>query len=102
MATMFSKEQIDAENARIFPFRDKYHNDGHDSESGACNCYREFQLDQHLEFTLGEESDTQKKCQICGLWTIGQAMIRGEGFRYWHLCPDHQAREFVEKLWPAV
>src|SRR5438045_2364290 len=63
---LFPKEMCDRENARILPFKDKYHGDGHATSEEAMACYRVHELDQHLVFDANESGDTKHKCGICG------------------------------------
>jgi hypothetical protein len=94
----FDQATCARENESIAPFRHKYHDGGHKTGEQAEDCYREYELDQLLQFDAGENAKQQYRCGICDEWTTGSAMIAG-GFRNWHLCANHQTREFVEKLW---
>ncbi len=98
-AGMFPPSVCEAENARIAPFKDKYHDTGHRTADAAIACHREYELDQRLKFEPGENSKEQHKCGICEAWTTGKAYIHGEFMRHWELCDAHRTREFVEKLW---
>lgn len=97
---MFPPSICAKENARMEPFRAKYHDGGHSTEEEAMNCHREHELDQMLNFSDGASCEEQRKCGICNTWTTGSANVNGDSFRYWYLCDAHRTREFVEKLWP--
>lgn len=81
------------------PFKDKYHTDGHATEAEACACYREYELDQELEFKdlPREKADTLYRCQgpDCEEFTAGAGIL---GHRVFRLCPAHQNRATVELL----
>jgi hypothetical protein len=74
--------------------RASYHTDGHATSDEACECYKQYQLDDGLRF--GEDSSSQKKCQVCEAWTTKRAMVGG--YRSFVLCEAHATREEVEKL----
>jgi hypothetical protein len=76
-------------------FQHKYHRDGHSSADQAALCYRAYELDQKLEF-FNFEQDTQRKCEVCTVWTMGYARL-GD-YRTFPLCPEHQSRANVERL----
>lgn len=86
-------EVYDAEMARLGPFRDRFHRDGHVTEGEACACYRRYTLDQRLRF--GELADQQRHCAECGSWTQGYASVGSSTLIF--LCGNHQTREIVEK-----
>src|SRR5688572_23248514 len=48
-------------------FQHKYHRDGHATEQEACDCYKEYMLDHHLQLDR-EDCNSQHKCQKCGEW----------------------------------
>lgn len=97
----FTPEMVARENDRHRPFKDKYHDSGHATADEAMACYRTYQLDQQLEFSPNDDGDEQRKCQVCGTWTTGIAFFRGEMYKVFHLCKDHQSRKFVEEVWDA-
>jgi hypothetical protein len=79
---------------RARSFKHKHHDIGHSTEKEACECYREYLLDQKLKLML-EKSDVQHKCVVCGEWTTNYAEV---DTKYFDLCKDHNNREEVEKL----
>lgn len=85
-----SEEQV-VEHER---FRDKYHTTGHDTPDEACECYKQYMIDQR--FHIGKFEDSQHKCQVCGEWT--QQYIQIGGYQTFDLCDKHANREEVEKL----
>lgn len=82
--------------AKAEPFKDKYHTNGHATEEEACQCYTDYLLDNELSF--GEDTHSQKKCKVCDEWTTGRAYVNHHSF---DLCPKHQTREEVAKLYTA-
>lgn len=99
---MFDQSTLDRENARMAPFREKYHRNGHETADESERCYRLHQLDQHLAWDDGLLAQEQKRCEICQSWTGSFAYIHGGVSRSWYLCGDHLQRESVEKLWLDV
>lgn len=81
------------------PHQAKYHVDGHATSGEACACYREYELDNELEFKSKptEEVSTLYRCAVsrCSEFTAGVALL---GRRHWPLCDLHRNRETVEKL----
>ncbi len=75
-------------------FREKYHSDGHATYAEACECYRQFLLDQDLRME-GLTNYTQHKCTVCEAWTQRYAQIDQ---RQWFLCDAHCTREEIEKV----
>ena len=76
-------------------FKDKYHTDGHATAIEASDCYREYLLDNRLQFaTIGHYNP----CEVCG--TLTNQMSQIDGWPQHLLCPEHANREEVEKLWP--
>lgn len=78
-------------------FSDKYHTDGHETLEGACECYKEYQLDHQLQLDH-EDKNQQRKCEVCGEWTTKFAMI---DCSLYHLCDEHRNREEVSKLYES-
>jgi hypothetical protein len=74
----------------------KYHNHGHDTAEEACACYKEYQLDQHLQLGL-ENEGVQHRCLICNDWTSKVARVGRWGALA--LCDKHNNREEVAKLY---
>jgi len=77
--------------------KDKHHGDGHDTAQEAQACYRAYLLDHALHLN-GAWENVQHKCEVCGEWTELYAEIQ---MRCWNLCPQHNSREEVEKLFEA-
>ena len=69
----------------------------HATAAAAEECYRNYLLDKKLRLNC-EHPDTQKKCQVCGTWTLARAVIDCDIFE---LCPAHMTRDEVAKLFPA-
>lgn len=92
-----SRDAHDAYIAKLEPFRDKYHTDGHETEAEARACYRNYLLDQKLTFY--EMKDTQKRCEVCGEWTTWHADVD-----MWTMpvCELHKNRDSVEVIYPPV
>ena len=97
----FGIEMAREENARIAPFKHKYHVDGHATASEAQECYNEYLLDQCLIFGDDDPAATElHKCQAagCSEFTSGSASFRGEHLHHFWLCKSHRTRESVEPL----
>lgn len=84
-----------AELERWEKYGDKYHTDGHVTEDGAIECYRQYELDNRLRLDC-KHSDEQRKCEVCGHWTDTAAMVGA--YRVYELCDIHRTRDEVEKL----
>lgn len=84
------------EKARSFAH--KHHDTGHATAEEAQACYREYQLDQHLDLHR-KHLDTQFKCLICGEYTEEFAEVDHTTFV---LCEKHNSREEVEKLFTVT
>lgn len=78
--------------------KDKYHTHGHDTQEEAEACYREFLLDQELSLNH-KDTNTQRKCEVCGEWTQGLAYL---DMRVFNLCDKHMNRESVATLFKEV
>lgn len=107
------REVTDAEEAQIpglradvekrRPNQDKYHTHGHDTAEEACECYRQYLLDNTLRLRPAPETPkTLHRCECpeCAEYTAGQASV-GD-MNIWNLCDGHRTREVVEQLMPAV
>lgn len=84
----------DAYLAKLEPFRDKYHTDGHETKEEAYVCYTEYLLDQRLRLDL-TDSNQQEKCVVCEEWTQGRAEV---DHRMFVLCDEHRTKEEITKL----
>lgn len=82
------------------PHQAKYHIDGYATAAEAHACYRQYELDNELEFkTLPmKEAETLHKCQApeCEEFTAGTAFL-GQ-YTHFHLCDTHRNREAVEAI----
>ena len=88
-------EQILNEVDKVGAFLHKYHTDGHVTESEACRCYTEYQLDHSLRFVLVTKLPHQvRECKECGVATPHFAQIEDH---YVPLCEQHHTRVVVEK-----
>lgn len=83
---------------KLAAFENKFHTGGHETNEGACACYREYLLDFRLQLHA-ETIEERHKCAACGEWTGRSASVDS---RYWWLCDEHCNREEVAKLMPAV
>lgn len=73
---------------------------GHLTATEACAHYREYLLAERLRFDVVCAGDVQHKCEVCGTWTqVGADIIDHHN---WWLCPKHQTREVVDRLFGAV
>lgn len=89
-----SQAEIDRWLERTAPHRHKFHEDGHETDEQACECYKQYLLD--FELHLDEENlNMQRKCAVCGAWTSKFARV---SMRIWDLCDEHRTREHVEVL----
>lgn len=91
-------ESIRAHNAKMEPLVGNFHTDGHATEEEACECYKNYMLDTQLSLMDKEPANAtqQFKCKACGAWTACRAMVGP--YQVFDLCPQHQTREEVEKL----
>ena len=80
---MFTQAMLDRENARTAPFQEKYHTTGHATAAEATNCYRQHQLDQHLEFDDGVTRRPRSAAEFARsgppAWAISPAKASGTG-----------------------
>lgn len=97
--TYFSKEVVEAENAKMEPFIGNFHTDGHSTKEEACECYKRYMLDTQLRLPAKEpeKASQAQKCQVCQTWTACIAMVGS--YSMFFLCPEHCTRENVEKLY---
>ena len=93
--TLQSQKEVDRLNAEYGRFKDKYHTNGHAASEEACNCYREYQLDNNLIFHFVALSDAKVRrtdlhycvAENCDEVTASTAMIRGQ-IGDWSLCGE--------------
>lgn len=76
-------------------FKDKYHTDGHATADEACECYKQFLLDNRLHLDNKQENQ-QSRCQVCKEFTQGLATVGP--YRMFILCDEHRTRETVTEL----
>lgn len=96
-----SQENIDKHKK----FKDKHHHpEGHNTPEEACECYKEYQMDNNLSFVKVElgNADTHRKCEVerCNIMTASYAMINS--IQRWDICIGHLNKEEVEKLYKVV
>lgn len=76
----WQKSKIKAEASK-----DKYHTGGHATAEEACECYKNYQLDNHLQLDR-KSTNTMHKCKVCGTYTESMASV---GFwQLYHLCDE--------------
>lgn len=85
----------EAEVTKLQKFASKYHSNGHATFEEAVECYRQYQLDQHLRLNKQENPSELRKCAVCDAWTGHEADISMTTF---DLCEQHLNRDQVEKL----
>lgn len=94
------KESLERSIEERRPHQAKYHTDGHATEAEACACYRQYELDNELEFKTKpvEEADQLHRCKAdgCKEFTAGIALL-GQ-YTHFYLCDGHRNRAEVEKL----
>lgn len=78
-------------------FHTKFHDDGHATAEGAEACHRAYELDCETKFH--EHPDEQKKCQVCGAWTMKCAFVGNTFLHRFELCEAHLNRETLETLY---
>lgn len=76
-------------------FKHKFHTSLHATEEEACDCYREYCLDQSLILDNSNPAG-QRRCISCGDWTDKYAQVEHSVF---YLCEKHCTREEVEKYY---
>lgn len=83
-------------------FKHRHHCEGHGTEEEACECFRQFMLDQRLGFRDDIENPEElHRCKAPGC----NEMTSGEGscdYSHWWLCKSHRNRETVDKLLPII
>lgn len=92
-----SESVRNTENAKMIKNKHKYHTDGHATEEEACECYKQYLLDNSLRLTPKLENPSQlNKCKVCGEFCSGYAVV-GE-CEFITLCEKHCNRDEVEKI----
>jgi hypothetical protein len=83
------------------PTSDKYHDDGHETEAEARECYKQYVLDNELHFDAREDSRSMHVCAYpgCDEFTKGIATLGCA--RMWPLCDEHRNKEAVSELYTA-
>lgn len=76
---------------------DPYHEDGHETPEEACECYKNYLLDNQVKLDFGTTEDTQHRCEMegCEEWTQKVAMV---SHRTYNLCDDHRNVESLREL----
>lgn len=90
------KYMSDSEVERIKSFKNKHHNHGHITKEEACQCYKEYMLDNFLSLNRKDEN-SQHRCKKCNEWTQGLAGVGW--YSLWHLCEKHQTREVISEFY---
>lgn len=85
------------EEQKDYKFRHKHHIDGHATAEEACECYKQYLLDNNMR--VSNNKNSQHKCGVCGEWTtqfvqVGESWLRT-------LCEKHSNKEEVEKIYKA-
>jgi hypothetical protein len=70
---------------------------GHDTPEEAQEHYKQYMLDNNLQFHNPEDGDTMHKCKKCGTFTFGFATIGP--CETIILCTEHQTREVVSEFY---
>ena len=96
-AMRLGEPELLRENDLTLPFKDKYHTDGHTTETEAVLCYRQYLLDQRLRLNK-VLTTTQYQCRVCGAWTNLYAEL--DHTYHWPLCGQHNNLAVVENLYP--
>ena len=91
-----TKKLSPTEYERYVADKEKYHDHGHATAQEAANCYRNYILDHGLTLNH-KDSNAQHKCEICGEWTQGFAILNNTNL--YMLCDLHNNRESVETLY---
>lgn len=70
---------------------------GHVSAHEACEHWRAYRVDTTI---FQDEDLTQRKCEVCKVWTVRRAVVGGYGNfpRDVPLCPEHATLEAVRAL----
>lgn len=69
-----------------------FHADGHASAKEAQACFRRYEVECHAK--VYDAKDEQKRCAVCGEWTLGRVMV-GAFDRVYVLCAHHQTPEHI-------
>ena len=94
------KESLERDIEEKRPHKDKFHKDGHATAAEAEACYREYELDHHLDLrdVPTEKAESLHRCQgpECKEFTAGIAFLGHH--RHFYLCDAHRNRETVKQL----
>jgi len=98
-------EQYGDERAEMFhraqeerrAHQDRYHKDGHATSEEACECYKQYLLDNRVTLEFGTTKDTQHRCAVegCENWTQKTAMVDHQTY---DLCDEHRNLEALKDL----
>jgi hypothetical protein len=69
-----------------------FHADGHSTAAEAEACFRRYEVERHAK--VYDAKDEQKRCAVCGEWTLGRVMV-GVFHRVYVLCAHHQTPEHI-------
>jgi hypothetical protein len=75
-------------------FKDKHHTHGHETAEEACECYKQYLLDQRTRHS--DMSNQMLRCEICGEFT--QHVVYIGAYEIHKLCVTHATREFLEQV----
>lgn len=85
---------------RFDRFAVKYHDDGHSTEIGASDCYREYRLDQKVHCSTYQQAnktiqlcEAAEECRERSVWSV---II--DGYTRETVCESHRTRETFERL----
>jgi hypothetical protein len=76
-----------------------FHADGHSTAAEAEACFHRYEVERHAK--VYDAKDEQKRCAVCGEWTLGRVMV-GVFHRVYVLCANHQTREHIAAQHHAV
>jgi len=79
------------------PTTGRYHKDGHATSEEACECYKQYLLDNHVTLEFGMAPDTQHRCQVeeCENWTQKAVMVEHQTY---DLCDEPRNLEALKDL----
>jgi hypothetical protein len=94
----------DADLRHLAEFKDEYHDDGHETEEEAEECYKNYLLDHRLKFmevgpAEGYTRLPEFPCLECAAPTA--VICEVDGRRVGALCGDHQTKDVVSKHFKA-
>lgn len=76
------------------------HDDGHATQEEAERHFWEDELATVRRFVVpDDDAVTLKRCAVCSVFTASHVRF-ADGFTTFDLCPDHQDRASLEKVYP--